>query len=56
MVTPAQFVALTVVAAASDEKLGLYSSGLARQVIQQIAPGGCNGSPAHHLDVPVLIE
>jgi hypothetical protein len=28
MVTPAQFVALTVVADASDEKLGLYSSGL----------------------------
>jgi len=34
MVAAAQFVALTVVADASDEKLGLYSSGLARQLIQ----------------------
>jgi hypothetical protein len=56
MVTPAQFVSLPAVADASDEKLGLYSSGPVRHLIQQIAPGGCNGSPAHHLDVPVLIE
>ena len=57
MVTRGQFVErsrLSLMGAMG--KLGLYSSGLVRQLIQSIAPGGCNGSPAHHLDVPILIE
>jgi hypothetical protein len=57
MVTRGQFVErsrLSLMGAMG--KLGLYSSGLVRQLNQSIAPGCCNGSPAHHLDVPILIE